>query len=125
MSNLTITLEIKAPGIVKAIQALGQIMAGGTQTQTIVQSPAMDTPVKEPEKVESKPVEPVKPEPEPESKPETKPTITMEEIKALVVTKSKEHKEEIKQFLTEYGVEKVTRIPKEQYEAFYKKVGDL
>jgi len=52
-------------------------------------------------------------------KKETAPTtITLEDIRTLTSKKAKDHREEIKAILTEWGVPNVVKIPEDKYQVF-------
>lgn len=55
------------------------------------------------------------PAPEKETAPTT---ITLEDIRTLTSKKAKDHREEIKGKLTEWGVPNVVKIPEEKYQEF-------
>jgi outer membrane biosynthesis protein TonB len=55
----------------------------------------------------------------PAPKKETAPTtITLEDIRTLTSKKAKDHREEIKGKLTEWGVPNVVKIPEDKYQEF-------
>lgn len=111
MENLHITIEIKAPAIVDAIE----LLALAISNQSKLLKPKLDQPtIDEPKtKTKDKPEDP---------KVEGK-EISEVEIRAKFVALSKKGKKaELKKLLTDFGVEKVSDLQPDQYEAAMKKL---
>ena len=109
MENLHITIEIKAPAIVDAIE----LLALAISNQSKLLKPKLDQPTIDEPKTKDKPEDP---------KVEGK-EISEIEIRAKFVALSKKGKKaELKKLLTDLGVEKVSDLQPDQYEAAMKKL---
>lgn len=128
MSNFTISIEVKAPGIVEALSNLAAVMVlnkgantsspsvGATKSIANESSAVEDTSkteIKAPGEDTSESSEP------------TEPTVTIEQIRAKVKEKAKVDKPAVKKLLKEYEATSVTALDKSHYDEFYKKLGDL
>ncbi|MFS1519650.1 hypothetical protein V1503_24805 [Bacillus sp. SCS-151] len=116
---MNITIDIKAPELATAIQALAEALTGkGAMVPTAA-------PTKKEEKTENV----KKPDPAPEEDPKTEeeqPKVTLEVVRAKLSDISQSGKqEEVKALLTSYGVKKLTQLPKEKYAELLQKAEEI
>ena len=115
MENLHITIEIKAPEIVDAMEVLA--LAISNQSKLLNPKPAPESkPDHKPNEIEEKATD---------SKSEKK-QISEVEIRAKFVALSKKGKKaELKKLLTDFGVEKVSDLQPDQYQKAMEKLTEL
>jgi len=125
MSNISISVEVKAPELAVAIMALAGALGGNYQVP-IVQKPA-DAPKKE-KNAENKS------DPAPASEPNTTsettdteeiPTVVDLRAKAQEKGKTPEGKTAIKELLNKFESKSISEVPEEKRAAFLAALGEL
>ena len=113
MKDLHITIEIKAPAIVDAIELLALAISNQSKLLNSKHAPILDTSEKEETSAEDKTADAPK-------------EISEVEIRAKFVELSKKGKRsELKNLLSELGVSKVSDIKPEQYHEAWEKLGAI
>ena len=103
-----------------AVSAVSQVSPGAEEN---AQEEADDLPFDPEPKEPDKPVEPKEPD-----KPSPAPAVTIDDITKVIVAKIKKKRDNnarIGALLKSYGVEKVSGLPPEKYEAFLTDISEL
>lgn len=128
--NIKIDVKITAPEVVEAIERLVEV-AANLSNETVIKEELAEVKETEP-KEEEKPKKPAKSKKEPkeptvtdepvETKEPGAKTITLEDVRAKLATLSQEGKQsDVKSLITEFGAQKLSDIPAEQYPELLKK----
>ena len=120
MSNYKIRIELDVTPIEMA--KIAQVLTGESfapKEELKAEKPKAEKP--KPPKEEKK----ADPKPEPKEEAEDAPDVSLNDIRAIMSKKVKEHREALKAELDKYGAKNVSVLDEEHYGAFYKFLTEL
>lgn len=126
---MNITIEIKAPELVSAIEKLAQSLGQAPTVGVVVDGKEVAEKVTPDKKADPKKETPVKEEPKKETKPkkeEKAPEISLEVVRTKLSQFASENKENqlaVKDALSRFGVKKLTDVEPSDYKELLELVG--
>ncbi|MEK5100358.1 hypothetical protein [Bacillus sp. FSL W8-0848] len=110
---MNITVNIKAPGLADAIQALAKAL---DNIEVVLDSKAVAQETEKAPQVETPPTEDVKEEPSTQEEEEETPTISKEVVRDKLAALAQEGKQaEVKKLFAKFGAKKLSDVLPEKY----------